>query len=319
MIYDESTETVVGNLGWVDRGSLWTFSAKSNAESRIEIEGAQYLSLKPGNGGLFRLVHHQSPDRVVTIRHSANPSVELAGIRFDSETARYSGDIALWNQVDPSVIIQTDTGPRLILIDAKRSTARPLDLSWFNNANYDLGYQGLVDCLTFPESGIVVVAVQRSSELVLIDIEANARVGSIMLASRGGNPTLVPLSASEFVATDYDTICVVDAKTRTSRHSAPLQSASGSNTQQFIGDFDIAGTACAVARPFSGDVALVDLRTFKIVGTAPASGQPLAICLLSGSRFLTRDWKTGKPSVGSLPKQDARRQGSWQHLWRNQP
>jgi hypothetical protein len=25
MIYDESTETVVGNLDWVDQGSLWIF------------------------------------------------------------------------------------------------------------------------------------------------------------------------------------------------------------------------------------------------------------------------------------------------------
>lgn len=310
MIYDESTETIIGNLGWVDRGSLWTFSAQSNAESRIEIEGAQYLGLRAGRDGLFRLVHHQSPDRAVTIRHGANPGVELAGLRFDRESARFSGDVALWDQVDPSVIIQTDTGPRLILIDAKRRTTTPLDLSWFNDANYDLGYQSLVDCLTIAGSGVVVVAVQRSSELVLIDIEANARVGSIMLAGRGGNPTLVPLSASEFVATDYDTLCVVDAKTRSSRHSAPLQSASGPNTQQFIGDVDIAGAVSAVARPFSGDVALVDLRTLEIMGTAPASGQPLAVCLLSGSRFLTRDWQTGKPSVGTLPKQGAHRHES---------
>jgi hypothetical protein len=95
MIYDESTETVVGNLGWVDQGSLWIFSAQSNTEALIKIDGAKYLGLRAGDGGLFRLVHHQSPDRAVTIRQSANPGVELAGIRFDRETARFSGDFAL--------------------------------------------------------------------------------------------------------------------------------------------------------------------------------------------------------------------------------
>ena len=301
MIYDESTGTVVGNLGWVDRGSVWTFSTQSGVEARISIEGTQFLGLRAGKNGLFRLVHHHSADMVVSIRRIADPSVELAAVRSHGGQPHFSGDTALWGEVDPSAIIQTDIGPRLILIDAKRETIKSLDLSWFNDANYDLGYQGLVDCLTLQAPGLVAVAVQRSSDLVLIDIADNARVGSIMLAGRGGNPKLLPLSGSEFLATDYDCLCVVDAGTDTVRHSPPLQSASPPNTQQFIGDVDIAGTTCAVARPFSGDVALVDLGTFRILGTAPVGGQPLSICLLSGSRFLTRDWKTGTPCLGKLP------------------
>src|SRR5579875_2110192 len=116
---------------------------------------------------------------------------------------------------------------RLFFIHARRGEARSLDLSWFSAENYDLGYQGLMDSLAIPNCGLVAVSVQRSSKLVLLDIETNTRVGTITLAGRNGNPTLVPLSQTEIVASDYDSLCIVDAHTGEVRHSQPLQVASG--------------------------------------------------------------------------------------------
>jgi hypothetical protein len=200
------------------------------------------------------------------------------------------------------VIVQTDGGPKLMLIDAQRGQVTPLDQSWFNEANYDLGYQGLVDCLTIPDARLVVVSVQRSSQLVTVNLDTNTREGSIPLAGRGGNPTLTPLSGLEFAASDYDCLCIVNARTGEVRASAPLQVGGASNTQQFIGDYDVNGGICAVARPFSGDVLFLDLENFSVRAQVPASGQPLAICTVSRSRFVTRDWKTGKVSLGQLPK-----------------
>lgn len=300
MIYDAATNRVVGNLGWVDRGSLWVFNPSDRSEISVPIEGASYLSLRGGPNGLVRVVHHHSPDLGVSIRHIARPDLELASIRFDGGKARFDGDSGLWNQGDPSAIIQTDAGPRLIWIDGASEKVTDLDLSWFNSTTYDLGYQGLVDCLSPPGAGLVAVSVQRSSELILIDPARNQRVSQISLAGRGGNPALGLLSGMELLASDYDSLCVVNVKTGAVRSSAPLQVPPAPNSQQFIGDYDCRGAVCAVARPFSGDVLLLDLATFEVRARAPASRQPLAVCMTSDSEFVTRDWKTGTIEVGSF-------------------
>lgn len=231
MIYDAATNTVVGNLGWVDRGSLWVFDLSDGSQTAVAIEGASHLSLRRGPNGLFRVVHHHSPDLGVSIRHVARPDLELASIRFEGSMARFTGDPALWSGVDPTAIIQTDAGPRLIWIDGASERVTDLDLSWFNSANYDLGYQGLVDCLSLPGAGLVAVSVQRSSELVLIDPERNQCAGQISLAGRQGNAALRSLSDNELLASDYDCLCVVNAETGAVRSSAPIQPPPGPNSQ----------------------------------------------------------------------------------------
>jgi len=298
MIYDRATDTIVGNLGWVDHGSLWLYSVASGNEQRIAVEGAAYLDLRAGLNGLFRLTHHQSSGVAVSIRQYGNPVLELASLRFVGAEAVFAGDIALWWHVDPAVIVQTNKGPRLVRIDASQASVIDLDLSWFTESNYDVGYQGLVDCISLPDVGLVVVAVQRSSELILIDTQRNQRVGAITLARRGGNPMLIRRSGSEFAASDYDCLCIVDAAARAVRTSKPLQKPSPPLTQQFIGEYDLGDATCAVARPYSGDVLLLDIETFAVRDSASVGAQPLAICMTSQSEFVTRDWKTGEVRVG---------------------
>lgn len=298
MIYDSTTDTVVGNLGWVDRGSLWVFNPREGSATLLPIEGASYLSLRGGPNGLFRVVHHHSSDLGVSVRHAARPEIELASIRVDRGEPQFAGNSALWAEVDPSAIIQTRAGPRLIWIDGASERVAALDLSWFNSSTYDLDYQGLVDCLSLPGTGLVAVSVQRSSELVLIDPTANARVGQISLAGRGGNPSLTPLPGTDLLASDYDSLCVVNLKTNAVRSSALIQAPPGPNSQEFIGHYDVRNAVCAVARPFSGDVLLLDLATFEVRARAPVEGQPLAVCMISESEFVTRDWKTGSVGLG---------------------
>lgn len=301
MIHDRASEYVVGNLGWLDQGALWTYNIATGTETRIPVDDSRFLGLRAGSDGLFRLTHHHSQTRAVSIRHCANPAVELASVRFDGAKYRFSGDTALWAQVDPTVIVKSDDRNRLILIDGSGKKVTALDLSWFNATNYDLGYQDLVDCLTVRDFGLALVSVQRSSELVLISLETTARVGSIMLAGRGGNPELVSLSSSEILASDYDSLCVADLRTGAVRHSPALQGSRSPNTRQFIGQFELSGNQCAVARPYSGDVILVDLSDFSILHHVPIGGHPLEVCLVSVARLVTRDWKTGKASVATRP------------------
>jgi hypothetical protein len=301
VICDSQAQLIVGNQGWTDKGALWTFDIANRREGRIEIEDSQYLPLRKGKDDFFRLIHHESSNQKISIRHIADPGAELASVSLERGCVKFTGNIELWRHVDPAAIIQTPSGARLLLIDAPHERTFDLDLSWYNSTNYDLGYQGLVDCISIPAIGRIVVSVQRSSELVIIDPDHNRRVGSLRLADRGGNPSLRSLTSTCFLATDYDTICSVDAQTQTVLKIACLQEAA-SGMRQFIGDFDVGPTAYAVARPFSGDVVLLDAESLRIVDRAEIGGQPLQLCLLPGRTVITRDWQSGRVAIGEFRK-----------------
>lgn len=299
MIFDPITNTAFGSLGWVDHASLWCWDAEAAVERRVPVPDAQYVSVHRHADGLLRIMHHGEV-AVASIRACANPHVELASLRPGPEGWRFQGDGTLWGEHLALLMMSASGRPELLLVDGPIARVRCLDLSWFNDENYDRGYQGLVDCLALPEAGMVVVSVQRSSELVLIDPDRNARVGSIRLAGSGGNPKLRRWSNTEFFASDYDSLCLVDAASRSARCSGVLQPAAPPNTNQFTGDYDLDGTTCVVARPFSGDVLRLAIDSFAVLGRAPVPGQPLSVCMTSSQSFLTRDWKTGKLEVGEF-------------------
>ena len=299
MIFDANAQLVVGNLGWVDKGALWTFNVRSQQETRIPVEGAKFLSLRAGANGFFRLIHHQSSDQAVSIRHVRAPHIELASVRLVQGRATFFGEVDLWRHVDPAAIITSDFGQKAILIDAARLRVTDLDLTWFTSENYDLGYQGLVDSIALRSSDNIIISVQRSSTLVVIDQSRNERVGSIALANRRGNPQLQLRNDTDLFASDYDTLCRIDTQSLVVLSSVRLQAAAG-NTQQFIGDYEVTPGKLVVARPFSGDVLLLDPDDFRAVGQAQVGGQPLAVCMLSDQRVITRDWKTGRVAISQF-------------------
>lgn len=299
MIFDPATNTAFGSLGWVDHGTIWCWDAGTSHERRIAVPDARHVSIRRHADGLLRLIHH-GEEAVASIRSCADPEAELASLRPTPEGWRFHGDTALWEEHLALLMMSASGRSELLLVDGPAETVRSLDLSWFNDETYDRGYQGLVDCVALPEAGVVAVAVQRSSELVLIDPERNAMVGSIQLAGRGGNPTLRRWSSTEFFASDYDSLCLVDALSRSATCSGVLQPAAPPNTSQFIGDYDPGETTCIVARPFSGDVLQLRLKDFGVIGRAEVPGQPLSVCMTSGRSFLTRDWQTGKLESGEF-------------------
>ena len=50
----------------------------------------------------------------------------------------------------------------------------------------------------------------------------------------------------------------------------------------------------AVARPFSGDVLVLDEADFAVRGSAYTGGEPLQAVLASDSEVIGRDWKSGR-------------------------
>lgn len=87
------------------------------------------------------------------------------------------------------------------------------------------------------------------------------------------------------------------------KRSSRLQAAVA-GTQKFIGDFSfVPGQGlCAVARPSSGDIVGVDVRTLEIVGSAKVGGQPLEVVALPSGEMVARDWKTGALLRGALER-----------------
>lgn len=297
MFFDPTTNSAFGNMGWVDRGAIWRWDAATGREDRIAVADASHLSVSGhGDGLLSVLAYGAAP--VASIRSTLDPDKPLATLRPTSAGWCFEGDSALWGR-ELALMMMSDTGQRtLLLVDGQAEAAKALDLSWHNDDAYDVGYQGLVDCLAMP--GVVVVSVQRSSDLVLIDPVANAKVGSISLAGRHGNPRLVRLSDSSFVASDYDLVCLVGLEKNSVTASPVLQAPAGEITQQFVGDYDVGRDGIAVARPFSGDVVRLDPTTLAVVDQGRVAGQPLEVCMTSDRDFVTRDWKTGVVAVGAF-------------------
>lgn len=299
MFYDPATNSAFGSLGWVDHGTVWCCDLGSNIERRIVLPDVRYVSVHQHAGGLLRVIHH-GEQSTASVRACAAPELELASLRSDASGWRFHGDSTLWGETLAFLMKASSGQTELLLVDGSTETVRRLDLSWFNSENYDLDYQGLVDCLALPDLGVVVVAVQRSSELVLIDPDRNERIGTIQLADRWGNPELRFLSRGMFLASDYDTLCLVDGASRSAECSPTLQPPSPSNTHQFIGGYDLDETVCVVARPYSGDVVRLEIGTFVELGRVSVPGQPFSICLTSDRSFLTRDWQTGKLESGQF-------------------
>jgi hypothetical protein len=291
MIFDPATQTLIDNQGWVDKGGLWIYDLATKAERLMPIEGAAYLTIRAGADGLFRLTHHQSPEQTVSIRHMSDPQRVLASVALADPNCPFTGDRTLWNKVEPALVFSTSSAQRLLRIDGQRESCLELNRSWYNGDNYDLDYQGLVDCITPPGANFVIVAVQRSSTLILVDYVANAKCGEIELAGRRGNPKLRMRSNFDFLASDHDTMCLVNLRDMGVVASECLQGA----TAGWIGDYSEATrNAIAVARPHSGDVIIVDATTFAQIDRIQVPDQPLKVAMISDREIVTRDWKTGR-------------------------
>ncbi len=298
MIFDHDRGWLIDNIGWVDRGSLWVYKIAKREVSNIPVGDADFLTLKQGTAGHFTV----TCGTTVSLRHVSQPEKDLALVRIRNDDAEFGGDTSLWTYVETSIRVEDKTGQtRFVRIDAAKEAIQEIDISWYNADNYDLSWQGLVDCMTLPNRQQVVISVQRSSTLIVIDLERNLQVASVPLAEGGGNPKLSLRNEDDFLANDYDTMCRVRIDDMKLAAKSRLQAAGGNGGRQFIGDYKLnADGTLLVARPFSGDVLLLDPRDFARLDSARVSGQPLVPHLISDHEVLARDWKTGHPHVGLL-------------------
>lgn len=296
-------------MGWVDHDALWCYNVAAATAERLPLgSGARYLSIHLGASGSFSVGHHFAGKRFeLTIHSFSDPRQILARATLDERETTLAGDVLAWREV-PRLYVEYLGFPPwkdYVLLKVSRATGQieVQRLEWYDDT-YDKDYQGVIGILELPGEDSALVAVQRSSQLILHDLETARKKGSIDLRGRGGNPALQLRDGdNEIWASDYDTLVVIRRKDRRILRSARVQGAAY-GTQQFIGDYSFAPDEdiCIVARPYRGDVVGIDAATLKIKRSAKLGRQPLTLAALPRGEIVARDWKTGDLLRGRLER-----------------
>lgn len=311
MVINAARTQAVCSLGWVHKGSLWVYRIGSVSPEILKLSDAKYLTIKAGNKDFFSVVHHWDGDTIeISAHHHAEPLKRVSSIllrhshpvtiKAESEV---TGDVSVWRELPRAYVAYAFGDFHLFLVDLDGSVSC-LTFSWYSDANYDKGYQGIVAVEELPASHLLIVCVQRDSNPILYDPHNGAVVKKLNLADRRGNPQFkLRASLGEFWADDYDTIVKLDAKTLDVIASERLQG-SAQMTQQFIGEFSFCRdeTLCLVARPFSSDVIGIDCDSMHQTHKATLGKQPLRAGLLGEDKVVALDWKTGEFLTGRLEK-----------------
>jgi hypothetical protein len=282
---------LVSSMGWVDHDALWRFDVPASRADLLSLgTGAQYLSVHASGADLFSVVHHFEGARVeVTVHGFADPPAVLARATVGEGQRRVAGDASVWARVPRLYVEYLDFAAwkdfvlLKIVPAAERVEIRRLE--WYDET-YDKSAQGVVGVLELPGEEVALVSVQRSSVLILHDLERGRKAGAVDLGGRGGNPMLrLGKAGDEVWASDYDTLVVLERDGWWIARRARLQGGAR-GMPQFIGDYSLAadGRSCVVARPLSGDAVSVDAATLRVRHAARLGRQPLEVAAPPGGR-----------------------------------
>lgn len=300
MILSPAEDLIVSSVGWADKAALWVLETKTGKSERLTVSDAKYLSVSPGKGGFFSVLHSFEGGKIEITAHSfSDPEKVVSRISFSTNGAVFDGPPEPWKSLPCAYVTYfarlSGADFCLFLIDPFRLQAEIQNLDWYDDS-YDKMYQGIVGVAEVPGRDELLFSVQRDSNLVWFDRNSRKILGKIPLANRGGNPALRFRSRkNELWADDYDTLLRLDPENWRVNGSQLLQGAGNGMMRQFIGGFAFSPdeSLCAVARPFSGDVVALGTEKFKITHTCNLGRQPLGVAVLSNGTVFARDWKTG--------------------------
>jgi hypothetical protein len=302
MIVNRDRTTVLSSLGWVDGDAIWCFDvASATARTIPQNTGARYASLHASESERFIVVHHFDGARfLASVCLYSAPEVTVSSASYENGRTSLIGNEAAWNGL-PQLFVAYLAQPwhDHVLVKIESGHVHLQRLEWYDSS-YDKGYQSVIDVIALPDSRYALVSVQRSSELVVHDLETGQAKQKVSLGSRLGNPKMaLRRSGKEVWASDYDTLAIFDTDAWRMLRKKRLQSAIA-GTGQFIGDYSFsADGGCCVARPYSGDVVAVDER-LKIRKSAKLGRQPHEAVELPNGDVIARDWKSGDLQRGRM-------------------
>lgn len=289
MIIDGDETAVLDHAGWRDDYHfLWRYRVEERIEERLDWPGRPF-SLHPARDRTHVTIVERDDDgaHVVTIRPIADVETIMATATHRDEAWIFEGPRDLWDLAPSYVVVDRR---HLLHIDPNDPVLDPL--VWYEQG-YDLNYQGLGPAYAIPESHLLAISIQRDSNPVIYDPIRREVRGRISLAERGGNPSLYFRAiAQELWTNDYDTLLRLRVPSWEVLDSLQLQHGPH-GMGKFIGSFWFPPdeSFCVVARPFSGDVAIIDPDSFAIVRTVHLSEQPLDAVAADGL-VIARDWRS---------------------------
>jgi len=306
MILSANGNLVASSCGWVDKASFMLIDMINHQEKLIKVGDAEYIVLKKGLDDHFAVVQHLKGARVIITIHSFNdPEIKKAEVIVTSERLEFNGDLKLWDLVPKYYVFylkdefQKDAY-RLVEIDSARKDMLFPALDWFDDS-YDHGYQGIMDVIKIPNTSYLLYSIQRDSSPVLYDVVMGKVLRKIKLAGRAGNSMFSFRNKfQELWCIDYDTVVRLNVNDFGVANKKRLQAASLGMMMQFVGDFSFTPNDkyCAIARPFSNDVLLLDSNTLKVSSSFKSKYQPLSLAVNQDYRFVLRDWKSGALEYG---------------------
>ena len=295
MIVNPDRTTVLSSIGGIDGDAIWVFDVASGKARAIpQNTGAKYTSLHASDSERYIAVHHFDGARfLATVSLFSAPEITVSTASYENGRTSLIGNETAWDGLPRLFVAHlAQRWNDYVLVKIESGHVHIQRLEWYDTS-YDKGYQGVIDVIALPDPRYALVSVQRSSELVIHDLETGQATQKISLGSQLGNPKLtLRQSGKEVWASDYDTLAIFDTGSWRVRRKKRLQSAVA-GTGQFIGDYSFsADGSCCVARPYSGDVVAVDER-LRIRKSAKLGRQPHDAIELPNGDVIARDWKTG--------------------------
>lgn len=305
MILNNAETRIISNFGWADKACLLVIDIPTKESKAIKLGSGEYITLKKFSGEYFIAISHFKYKQLTISIHSFDdPGTKLDEITITPKDSTFEGKIDLW-KIAPRYYVEYledgfNNGYKLIDIDTNNKKIGVSRLEWFDDS-YDHGYQGVMDVIQLPDSGNLLFSIQRDSHPVLYNPFEKKVVQKISLAGRAGNPIFTFRNQNQEIwCVDYDTLLRINCSNWEILCKLKLQLPGFGCTQQFIGDFSFTKDEkyCAVARPFSKDIILLNSLNLKPISSFKVKEQPLDVTVLSNFEFFYRDWKTGKVGNG---------------------
>ena len=211
MIANPERTVVLSSLGWVDGDAIWCLDvASGQARTIAQNTGARYTSLHASGTERFVAVHHFDGARfLASVSLFSAPEITVSSASYEDGRTSLSGNAAAWDGL-PRLFISY-LGPPWndhLLVTIESGHVHLQRLEWYD-ASYDKGYQGVIDVIALPDRRHALISVQRSSVLVVHDLETGQAHQKVTLGTKNGNPKLARRPSGEVWATDYDTLAVL--------------------------------------------------------------------------------------------------------------
>ena len=307
MIVDSTEAVAIATRPHLDGGSIWICDLTTRSSRIAPISTAQRLSIVSGRNDKFAVVHRfDSGDFGVSAHSFESPIDPVSVIDSARSVVSIHGDRAIWEDLPSAYVVFSAPSAgsyddwvkhSLLLVDKEARTVEAVGLLWYEE-DYDPMDQPIESVLELPDQGMLVFSIGRTSHLVLWDVQSRRVIRKVSLAGRHGTPQLrlrYRGGRKELWASDYDTLLRLNPADWRIQDSRRLQQ-DIEGVGQYIAEyaFNKDESLCAVARPASGDVVILDAEQFRVVGHAYTGQDPHDVALARNGAVFARTLRTGK-------------------------